>query len=260
MLEQLGFRTNERLLIINADDFGLSRANVGIHFTLTSTETMDFRPVFWKSPLDSLVTADGYLPKEAQAIEQRADRDQVKLELEAQIQSALSMGIDATHLDSHAGSIMGLYTGRDFLDIAFDLCVKFGLPLALPKRAADHPFFSRQQRELLRKRIETARDRGILLIDDMIALPYHLEEGETYDRFKGAMVKEIQNAKPGITQLVIHPAIIADHLKAVTRHWEKREMEYRLLRDPGLKRLLAYERIRLISWREIRDLQRSRLG
>lgn len=36
--------------------------------------------------------------------------------------NADDFGINPTHLDSHAGSIRGISTGRDFLEITFDLC------------------------------------------------------------------------------------------------------------------------------------------
>ncbi|KIL41774.1 hypothetical protein SD70_05290 [Gordoniibacillus kamchatkensis] len=295
MIECLGFDSNARLLIINADDFGLSpaanaaiidlfrssaitsasimmpcpsareaaklcrscpQASTGIHLTLTSTEQVECRPVFRRFRLDSLTTEEGLLPRDALAVEREADPDQVKLELEAQIRLALAMGIDPTHLDSHAGTVLGLRTGRDFLEVVFELCEKYGLPFLLPTRAVQQPYFTLEQRELFRKRIESARRRGIMLIDDLIALPYELEADETYERFKSAMIRAISNAGPGVTQIVIHPAA-AGAGRAAMPHAAKRAMEYRLFLDPEFKRLFEREQIKLISWRQVRDLQRS---
>lgn len=57
--------------------------------------------------------------------------------------------------------------------------------------------------------------------------------------------------------MTLHPAKITDQLIAITDCYKEREMEYFLLNDIDIKRLINSERIRLISWRNIRDLQRS---
>lgn len=66
----------------------------------------------------------------------------------------------------------------------------------------------------------------------------------------------LMNLKPGITQLTIHPSIITDQLIAITKYYTERELEYRLLNDIEIKQLIINEEIKLISWKDIRDLQR----
>ncbi|XEC94310.1 polysaccharide deacetylase family protein [Paenibacillus tarimensis] len=287
---------SDRLVIINADDLGITRstnqsivelfqercitsasimmpcsaayeaaklcnqthsANIGVHLTLTSAGNHDCKPVFRKRILKSLITKEGYFPHDASAVELNADSEEVRIELEAQIQMAVSHGIEPTHLDSHAGSIMGLHHGRDFLEIVFDLCEKFGLPFNLPLRTIEQPFFSSAQKELFAKRIESAKSRGILLIDDLIALPYHSAPDEGYDDIKKELMNQIINLRPGITQIVAHPSIATPELISFTPHYKKREMEYRLFRDPEIKERFQKENIQLISWRFIRDIQRK---
>lgn len=46
---------------------------------------------------------------------------------------------------------MGLYTGRDFLEIIFDLCEKYRLPFNLPIRILEQPFFNNDQLKLFQK-------------------------------------------------------------------------------------------------------------
>ncbi|MMZ63555.1 Chitooligosaccharide deacetylase [compost metagenome] len=155
-------------------------------------------------------------------IEKRAHLKDVRSELEAQIVKALSMGIDVTHLDSHAGTVMGVYTGRDFLEMVFDLCEKYGLPFNLPLRIVEQPFFSNSLIKLFEQKIQSAKRRGILLIDDLIALPYHLDTEESYSDLRDDLIRKIQTCKPGITQIVAHPAIVTDELKRLTPHFVKR--------------------------------------
>ncbi|MFD2117905.1 ChbG/HpnK family deacetylase [Paenibacillus yanchengensis] len=51
---------------------------------------------------------------EVSVFEKNADVDEVRMVVEAQIQTAISLRIEPTHLDSHAGSILGLYNNSDF--------------------------------------------------------------------------------------------------------------------------------------------------
>jgi hypothetical protein len=296
MIQKLGFGANDRLLIINADDFGITKGsneaivnlfeensitstsimipcsdsneameisnlkgikNIGIHLTLTSGELNPYIPVHNKRTLKSLITADGYFHIDVTSLERYADEDEVRMEMESQIQSAILKGIDPTHLDSHAESIMGLFTGRDFLEITFDLCEKYRLPFNLPNRILEQPIFNADQLKLFQKRITSAKDRNILLIDDIVTLPYCFNPIIEYSKMKKRLTEIIKNMKPGITQLVLHPSKITDQLIAITNCYKEREMEYRLLNDIGIKGLIDSEEIKLISWKDIRDLQRS---
>ncbi|MFD2875620.1 ChbG/HpnK family deacetylase [Paenibacillus rhizoplanae] len=85
-----------------------------MHLTLTSGENHSYSPVFQERPLKSLINKDGNFHNDISYIEENADDEEVRIELEAQIQSVTMLGIDPTHLDSHGGSIMGLYAGNDF--------------------------------------------------------------------------------------------------------------------------------------------------
>ncbi|SFL94356.1 YdjC-like protein [Paenibacillus sp. 1_12] len=162
MIEKWGNALEDRLLIINADDFGLTKgtndaiihlfeqgaitsasimmpcsaareaamysvrkgySHIRIHLTLTSQNTNPLKPVFQESAMKSLTTQEGCFHHEASYLEQNADPEEVSIELDAQIQKAISLGIDPTHLDSHAGSIMGISGGRDFLELTL-ICAK----------------------------------------------------------------------------------------------------------------------------------------
>ncbi len=295
MNSKLGFEESDRLLIINADDFGITEGtnkaiqelfkqaaitstsimipclsasdvldsvnittieHAGIHLTLSSEEKQGLKPVYYEETLHSLVNSDYEFFSDIAYIESNADLNEVRLELEAQINYAISKGLDPTHLDSHAGSIMGLYTGRDFLEVALDLCHKYQLPLNLPRRILRQPFINEVQRERFTKVITLAKRRGILLIDDIISLPYCLGTNAEYDTVKAQFITMIESLKPGITQLTVHPSIITEALKALTSCYLDREMEFRLLCDFDIVQLFKKENIKLVSWKEVRDLQR----
>ena len=295
MISKLGFKESDRLLIINADDFGITQGTneailelfqkeaitstsiiipcpaaieslnkgdiqtikqVGVHLTLSSAENQGYKPMYPDNRLHSLVSLDNNFFKDIAYIESNADFDEVRFELQAQIEYAISRGIDPTHLDSHAGSIMGLCTGRDFLEITLDLCYEYQLPFNLPRRIIMQPFLTKEQKERFLDRISLAERRGIILIDDLISLPYFLGNAN-YDSVKVQFMTMIVNLKPGITQLTVHPSIITEDLKRLTNCYMEREMEFRLLCDQDIMQLYEKENIKLISWKDLRDLQRS---
>lgn len=173
MSNNMQLRDNERFLIINADDFGMShstnqavmqmteagaissatvmvpcpwfqeaasycksnpQANIGIHLTFTSEwSKYKWGPVTRNSNVSSLITKEGYFPRKCEEVELNAIADDIRKEIRNQIELAISMGIKPTHLDNHMGSLYGLSYGNDFLEIIFDFCEEYDLPFRLPK-------------------------------------------------------------------------------------------------------------------------------
>lgn len=173
LAKALGYDEGERLLLVNADDYGLCHSvnsgiqqllldntvssatlmmpcgwareaalwsarhpqiDVGVHFTFTSEwDLYRWGPVNRKGSTDSLVTNENYFPKDSKTFEQQADPEQVKQELIAQVEMALAMGMKPSHADNHMGSLYGLATGRNFLAIVLDVCASYGLPFRLPR-------------------------------------------------------------------------------------------------------------------------------
>ncbi|MBK1810916.1 polysaccharide deacetylase family protein [Clostridium sp. YIM B02505] len=292
MIEEMGYKRTDKLLIINADDFGIAKCineaiielfnrnditstsvmmpgsrskeikdffkrtsckNVGIHLTLTDK----FKPVSRAKDVNTLIMDNGIFPSSSEYIESNGDINHVKKELRNQIELALSLGIDPTHLDSHQGSVFGLFLGRDFMEVVFELCMEYGLPFLLPKQVVNQVSFDERMISSFKRYIRRAKELGIALIDDVICLPYELQNGEDYKTVKNTMINKLTQIQPGITQVTIHPSFVTKELKEITLHWQKREMEYNLFLDDDIKRILLSENIKLISWKEIREYQRS---
>ncbi|MEK3713236.1 polysaccharide deacetylase family protein [Paenibacillus sp. FSL R7-0333] len=236
-------------------------ANIGVHLTLTSSFLQyKWKPVTGGAGVESLITAEGYFWGTPAEVELYASVEAVRTECRNQIEAAIRLGIDPTHLDSHEGSLLGLAGGRDFLELAFDLCEEYQLPFKLPRKIVDQPFLSPYMRELFRSRIASADRRGIPLIDDLLILPYEQNDGEKYADVKREIVKAIQEMSGGITELVIHPSRDTAEMRCLTPSSAKREMEYHMCIDREFRKLLEDEDIRLISWKDVRDHMRLRLA
>jgi chitin disaccharide deacetylase len=103
--------------------------DLGVHLTLNS----DMGPYKWR-PLTGvcakgLCDPQGYFWQSVPDVRRNADRAAVEAELRAQIETAISAGIDVTHLDCHMGTAMM----PEFVDIYERLGAEFGLPLLLMK-------------------------------------------------------------------------------------------------------------------------------
>ncbi len=143
--ELLGYPSDAKLLIIHADDLGLSHStnmavirafenhaissgsvmvpcpwfpeiaayikdhpglDVGLHFTLNAEwKFYKWNGVSPSNEIPSLVAKDGYFHSSLQPLIFGASPEQVEKELRAQIDRAIAFGVMPTHIDSHMGSI-----------------------------------------------------------------------------------------------------------------------------------------------------------
>ncbi|WP_248930056.1 polysaccharide deacetylase family protein [Paenibacillus hamazuiensis] len=281
--------TGERLLIINADDYGMChstnraiatllaegavtsaslmmtcpwlleavsflkrypRADVGVHLTHTSEwEHYKWGPLNCR--LSTLVDENGYFPADTRSVIHHADPEELREEATAQIEFALRLGIDITNIDNHMGSMYHV------TEILLELCEKYALPLRYPKHERKGALLQYPQHERL---VQRASQIGVLLPDYIEMLPFFPPAGAAqapYTYTKEAAVRIIKGLKPGLTELILHPSLDTEELKAITGTWQLRRYDFDVFRDEEIKRLLRDEDIRLITWREIRDMQRS---
>ncbi|GFN32325.1 polysaccharide deacetylase family protein [Paenibacillus xylaniclasticus] len=293
----LGYGERERLVIVNADDFGLCHAaneaisrllsdgfiqsatlmlpcgwakeaalwsarnpkvDVGIHFTFTSEwDAYKWGPVCRTAAVESLVTEEGYFPKEAKTFERQADPAQVKTELIAQVQMALQLGLRPTHADNHMGSLYGLETGRDFLTQVFEVCAEYGLPFRLPRNLLTETgqVAPPELAELAKKRAEEAEACGVVVLDYLLGLPFAMQFNETYESYRAQFIQLLTGLQPGVSEIIIHPADPTEELNAFHTEAQKRGWDVRLLQDPEVLRTFEEQQLIRIGWRELQKLQ-----
>ena len=279
--EKLGFKANDKLLIINGDDVGMCHsanvatidamenglmtsatimvpcpwfpeiagyarthpdANFGVHLTHTSEwKGYKWGPVAETHKIPGLVTAEGFLWAGLRGVYAHATPEQAEIEARAQIEKALSWGIDITHLDSHMGT---LQFDLEYYKVYRKLALEYNLPLRMAPQDLLEPRGGGHLREQL------AYD-GVVFTDHFIY--GQRREGEiTADYWR----RVLKSLKPGVTELFIHAGVAGEELKAVTGSWKTRAEEYRLFsNDEEMKDIIAQEGIKLISYRPLRELQ-----
>jgi len=285
LAERLGYQPTDKLLIVNGDDAGMCHAanlgtieclekgpmrsatimvpcpwfpeiaayakahpekDFGIHLCHTS-EWGKYRwgPIADRSKVPGLVDSLGYLWREVPEVYAHATPDQALIEGRAQIQRALAAGVDVTHLDSHMGTLQ--YDPR-YLQMYLQLAVEFQLPL----RMASQETMARNGHPELREQFVS---KGIVFTD------YFVHDESKQEETKGVKpfwMDVVKNLKPGVTELYIHAALAGDELKAITGSWKTRSAQYELFaHDEEMKQLIAEQKIILIGYRALRDLQRG---
>ena len=284
LAERLGYKSTDKLLIINVDDLGNSHAanaaaidsmenglatsatiivpgpwfpeiaayakarptsDFGVHLAHTSEwKTLKWGPIANKSDVAGLVDPQGYLWPDIMSVYKNSTPDQAYIEARAQIKKALDAGIDLTHLDSHMGT---LQYNEAYFQVYRRLAKEFNLPIRMGSQA-------------LLAAQGGGHQRGQLDSDGII-YPDHLIHG---DRKPGEPIRDywkrsISSLKPGaVTELYIHASVAGDEIKNITNSWQDRAAEYELFtRDPEIRGILESQGVKRIGYRALRDLQRK---
>jgi predicted glycoside hydrolase/deacetylase ChbG (UPF0249 family) len=277
--ERLGYPRDAKLLILHADDLGFAHsanaasfdaldkgvissasimvptpwitevaayarahpdADLGLHLTLTS-EWLTYRwgSVESNDNVASLLDPDGTFPNDVGVVATRAKVEEVELELRAQIQRAMALGIRPTHLDSHMGS---LFTTPALLATYVKIAHEYRLPfLAL----RTNPFGG----------------SPMPLAPNDIPLDALVQAGDDVpaEQWKEFYLDAIANLKPGLTEMIVHLGYDDAELRAVTVNHDPwgsawRQRDYDVVNSPEFKKALQDNKVILIKWRDLQKL------
>jgi chitin disaccharide deacetylase len=274
LAERLGYRPDDRLLIVNCDDLGSTyAANIGVYESLReglATSSSLMVPCPWArdaaaryrgedvgvhltlnaewdqyrwGPIThapSLLDGDGGFPRTVEDVWDHADLDEVRKELRAQVERAILWGFDVSHLDSHMGTVQ---LRPEFFDVYLELAIEFQLPIRLSgastERLIGFPF-----RQL-------AAEEGVVFPDHLLLVAGGGSTRRTIER-------AVMDLRPGVTEVLVHPAIDTPELRASTPDWPNRVDDHDLVtRDHSLRAMLDRAGVTLVSYRQLRDAQRS---
>lgn len=282
LAERLGYKPTDKILIVNGDDSGMCHSanlatiealekgqmrtatimvpcpwfpeiaayakshpekDFGIHLCHTS-EWGKYRwgPVAPREQVPGLVDPAGYLWPEIPEVYAHATPEQALIEGRAQIKRALAAGVDVTHLDSHMGT---LQYNPEYMKAYLQLAVEFDLPV----RMASQETLARMGHPEIRGQFAA---KGIVSPDYFVFDELKNEKNDV----KGFWLDVVKKLQPGLTELYIHAGLPNDELKAITGSWSTRAQEFEVFtHDEEMKRLIADQKIILIGYRPLRDLQ-----
>lgn len=278
--EKLGYPKDAKLLIIHADDLGVTNsenrasvygleetpvnsasimvpcpwfpeiaeyarknpeADLGLHLTLTSEwKNYKWGPVSSRDSVSSLVNKQGYFYASVDSVVTFGSPKHVEIELRNQIRKAYQFGIDVTHLDAHMGAAV---SSPEFLKIYIKIGKEFNLPVLLDGRVFT---MGAPIGDLL-------NNRDVIMDAIPTKLPEDQEKGT--GQYYSNLFKSL---KPGLTCLLIHLAFDDAEMQAVTvdhPEWGAawRQADYDFFASKESSSLLKENNIVLVTWRELRD-------
>jgi hypothetical protein len=279
--ERLGYPKDAKLVIIHADDLGVShsenaasiaalekgsvssasimvpcpwfpeiaayaqanpKADFGLHITLTSEwKYYKWGPVTAKEKVPGLVNKNGFLYSSVDSVINSASAKEVEEEIRNQVIRAKQFGIDPTHLDAHMG------TALSQLDY-FKAYLKVGHEFKIPV------FITSLFESSLKVRLESLLTDKDVVVDNVLSA----SPGDFKTGFQAFYTNGIKNLKPGLTYLIIHTAYDDAEMRAVTidhpdwgAAWRQQDFNY--FSSEECKKTLKENNIYVISWKEIRD-------
>lgn len=272
--ELLGFDRDERVLIVNCDDFGMHEAvntavvdsiengiasscslmvpcpaaasamqllrerphiPFGIHLTLIrDAPEYCWGPTAAKTAVPSLLdpaTNELYVdtPAHRAALLAAAELTEVEVELRAQIDAVVDVGLSPTHLDWHCLADGGR---ADIFDLSMALAREYGLAA----------------RVWLDDGHRKARAQGKPVVGNTFLDSYSVDlddKAATYER----MLRELP---PGLNEWAIHPAHGTEQWQAIEpTGWRVRQSDHAFLTSPRAREIIADEAITVIDYRPL---------
>jgi predicted glycoside hydrolase/deacetylase ChbG (UPF0249 family) len=284
--ERLGYPATAKLLILHADDVGMSHsvnraslealekgwitsasilvpspwfaevatwarahpdADLGIHLALNSEwTTLRWGPISGRSEVPTLLAPDGYLPLVTEGVGRTNPRE-VERELRAQIDLARRSGVNITHLDSHMGALFGAEAP---FNVYLELGRSYGLPVLLERVATPGAPPAPPW---------TERARDLALVDRVLQMGPGVSREQWVDAYK----RMLEPLGPGVYELIVHLGYDDEEMRGATfdhPDWGSawRQWDFDLVRNTEFRDWLKEQGFQLISWRELAKARRSR--
>jgi predicted glycoside hydrolase/deacetylase ChbG (UPF0249 family) len=278
LAEKLGYARDAKLVIVHADDLGMTHsvnaasikglesglvnsasimvpcpwfpemadyakahpdADLGLHLTLTS-ERVFYRwgPVAPRDKVPSLVDANGYFHLNWTETA-HIDAKEVELELRAQIERAMAMGVRPTHLDSHQYRLFE--NGKEIFQSVLRVAHDYKLPVFMVRDwFADRPY------------LESSLSTDDLVVDHTVTIEPGVPP-EKWEEFYGKALKSLQ---PGVTVFIIHLAFDDEEMRAATRERDTwgaawRQRDFNFFTSAEFRAIVREQNIKLVTWREL---------
>jgi len=280
--EQLGYPADSKLLIIHADDLGVSHseneasisalqngsvssgsimvpcpwfpeianyatqhptADLGLHLTLTSEwKFYKWGSVVPHAEASSLLTDKGFFYDDVPEVAKKAKVDEVEKELRGQIERAKQFGVDFSHLDTHMGALVA---NTDFLKVYIKLGHEYKVPILLHRGFA---------KAMLNINLDDLINKDDVVLDQI----YEANPPDYKNGMKNFYTTVLNSVKPGLNIILFHAAYDNAEMQAVTidhpdygAAW--RQADYNFFTSEDCKKLLRDQKIQVVTWREIRD-------
>lgn len=280
--EKLGYDKDAILLILHADDLGVSNSvnaasiaaledgtinsasimvpcpwfpqiatyakenpemDLGLHLTFTA-EWAQYKwdGVSSASEISTLLNDESLFPPSVAEVVQNATVEELEMELIAQVERAVAFGINPTHLDSHMGT---LFQTPAFFEAYQRVGKRFKIPVFIPYGSLS----------AAPQLVNSIMDDQIL-VDRLFMIDPAIKDFNWNEYY----LDILRNMKPGLNEIIVHLAYDNAEMQAVAidhpdfgSAWRQRDLE--ALQNQAFKDLIQERNIELVTWRQIQEAQ-----
>ena len=279
-----------KYLIINADDFGVSKSvneavinllnknkissttlmpnvnyydnavswakdnsdNIGLHLTFLNDDTeFKYRSI---SRCKSLEDENGYLLDDRKKFSEKLKLKDIKKEIDMQFKKLQDSGIKISHVDIHRYALYPTYNLLAYLYLCRK-CNKEGkLPIRWSRNGSTNigdGIPSLCDSDNVAKFFSAVSDLYELPIPDFVfKFPYR-NVLLSYDEKKDAFINMLKNLPEGISEVHIHPSIDSEEIRKINPTWKERVLEYSFMMDDEIEHEINKNNIKLITYKDI---------
>lgn len=290
--ERLGWKPEDRILILHNDDVGMSHesnlgtiegyekglvssnsvmmpcswvlewrdyardhpaVDSGLHLTLTSEwKHYRWRPVAGESVVPGLIDDEGYIHRSVEDVYKHATPDEIEAEIRAQIALAEKMGLPITHLDSHMGTLF-------YNPAYFERYVKIGIEKQIPimlmsGRGEPENAVQRLMMAGIQAAAEKAWAGGLPVLDYLQTSTADTSDPAVMTK---TLIDHLHKLKPGITQIILHGTRQGCNFGAISSSGGKREAELEMVLSEDVKKAIKDEGIIMTTYRELMERRKA---
>lgn len=275
----LGYSEDTRLLILHADDLGMSHStnmalfdavkssplksgsvmvpcpwfmemasflkehpeiDAGIHLTLNAEwKNYKWDGILPSNEIPSLIDSNGYFHQNLWQMLKDLNPDEVIREARAQIDRALKFGIKPTHIDVHTGAIL---MSPVILRQLFSISREYGMPLTIPMNLV----------KIMAPHMISEIPDDVVVVDNFYSMYAEISNGD-WNKIYSDIIRSL---KPGLNEMVFHLSYDDAEMRAISEDhpefgsaWRQKDLDF-ILSDE-LRTLLKEQGVVLITWRDI---------
>ena len=273
----LGYNQNDKLLLIHADDLGLSKSvnetslesllnntvssasvimnakkvqeiadfsnnnpeiDLGVHLTVTSEwKIHKWGGILPKNDIQSLLNSQNNFYWNKRKFTKYQKLDQLYNELQAQVDLAISMGMNVSHIDSHEGA---LFFDPDVFKTYLKIAEDNNLIAFVPIQASVH--FNDN----------FPKPKNAIIFDQF----FMAEAGIKIDEMEEYYLNILDKLEPGLSQIIVHFGKDNDNMKKITvdkidygSKW--RETDYKVFNSEKFLSSLKKNNIKVINYQDL---------
>lgn len=292
--EKLGYPAGKKVLLLHADDIGMCyEANLaakayltaghiqsaalmvpcpwynemadwykehpdydlGLHLAMNSEwKWYRWGPVAGRAKVPGMCDNEGFLWRSQMETATSAKPEEIEAEIRAQVDRAISKGTRPGHIDTHMGT---LYVRLEYTKAYLKVAEEYRIPaMVVEQSPAVLEKFKKQGYPITPQSIALLAAYKLPKLDDFNSAP----EAKTYDEKVQKFQELVRSLSPGLNEIIFHPSVLSDTLKAITGTWQQRSWEAQMFADPAMKAFFEREGVVFTNWKQIMARWEERFG